>query len=224
MVTDDPVTPGDGNWEINVAFVLERTRSSTSSETPLLDINYGLGDHIQLKYELPWLNASDSTVGSNSGIGNSLAGVKWHFFDAGQYGWQVSTYPQVSFRTAERSSNDSDLTEVTGTVLLPLEVMRTFALYSVNFDVGRRIAPAGEGGWFAGMVIGHEVGQHLEWMAEVHGDFSTGLGQSALQSNLGLRWGVTKGGSVLFAIGRGFHSEFTPALNFHGYLGWQIRR
>jgi hypothetical protein len=224
MVTDDPGTPGDGNWEINFAFILERTRSSTSSETPLLDINFGVGDRIQLKYEVPWLNVYDSAGDSSSAVGNSLVGVKWRFFDAGQDGWQVSTYPQVSFRTSAHSSDESDLTEVSGAVLLPIEVMRAFALCSVNFDVGRRIAPAGDGGWFAGVVVGHEIDQHFEWMAEVHGDFSTGLGQSALQSNLGLRWVVTKGSSVLLSFGRGFHSEYSPGLNFHGYLGWQVRR
>jgi hypothetical protein len=224
MVTDDPETPGDGNWEINVAFTFERLPSSTSSETPLLDINYGIGDRIQLKYELPWLNGHDPTAGSSSAVGNSLVGVKWRFFDAGQDGWHVSAYPQLSFRTPWTSAEYSDLTELAGAMLLPLEVMRTFALCSVNFDVGRRLAPAGDGGWFGGVVVGHEVGQRLEWMAEFHGDFSTDLGQSALQSNLGLRWSATKRDSLLLEFGRSFHSGFTPGVNLHGYLGWQLRR
>ena len=52
--TDDPGTPGNRNWEINVASTQFWSKSAREFESPLLDINYGLGDRIQLKYEVPY--------------------------------------------------------------------------------------------------------------------------------------------------------------------------
>src|SRR5678815_1751491 len=76
MVTDDPGTPGNGHWEINVAATLESRPEERLFQAPLIDANYGLGDRIQLKVEIPWLveNASASTV---NGLGNALLGIKY---------------------------------------------------------------------------------------------------------------------------------------------------
>jgi hypothetical protein len=43
MITDDPGTPGDGHWEINIAATGRHASSFTEAELPLIDINYGLG-------------------------------------------------------------------------------------------------------------------------------------------------------------------------------------
>ena len=52
LVTDDPGTPGSRKLEMNVAFTSEVTSSERRFETPILDLNYGLGDQIQLKYDI----------------------------------------------------------------------------------------------------------------------------------------------------------------------------
>ncbi len=48
MITDDPGTPGNGKWENNVAIAFEHRSSQTSYEVPALDLNYGVGEHVQL--------------------------------------------------------------------------------------------------------------------------------------------------------------------------------
>ena len=55
LITDDPETPGNGHWEINVAWTLSQKQNRRFFGIPLLDVNYGLGEHIQLKAEVPWL-------------------------------------------------------------------------------------------------------------------------------------------------------------------------
>ena len=49
MQTDDPGTPGNNNWEVNVAYTLERTTDFNVYSVPSVDINYGVGPRIQLK-------------------------------------------------------------------------------------------------------------------------------------------------------------------------------
>ncbi len=48
MITDDPATPGNGKWEINLAVAFEHRSSETSLDLPAIDLNYGVGEHIQL--------------------------------------------------------------------------------------------------------------------------------------------------------------------------------
>ena len=62
LITDDPGTPGPGKWEIQFSFAHERSQNERVYEAPLLDINYGVGERIQLKYEVTYL-----TVDAGSG-------------------------------------------------------------------------------------------------------------------------------------------------------------
>lgn len=55
LLTDDPDTPGPGYWEINLSTFLEKRLHSNTIETPRVDANYGVGQRIQLKFEVPWL-------------------------------------------------------------------------------------------------------------------------------------------------------------------------
>lgn len=51
--SDDPDTPGHKLWEINTVFVGDRNLSEGSYVMPNIDVNYGLTNRIQLKYEVP---------------------------------------------------------------------------------------------------------------------------------------------------------------------------
>src|ERR1044071_8959522 len=48
MITDDPGTPGNGKWENNFAIIFEHRPSETPIDLPVIDLNYGVRDHIQL--------------------------------------------------------------------------------------------------------------------------------------------------------------------------------
>ena len=62
MVSDDTGTPGNGNWEINVVLAGDISKDSKAFELPLLDINYGIGDRLQLKYEVPYVVTCNSEI------------------------------------------------------------------------------------------------------------------------------------------------------------------
>ena len=48
MLTDDPGTPGNGKFENNLAITVERRSHELALDTPAIDFNYGLGEHIQI--------------------------------------------------------------------------------------------------------------------------------------------------------------------------------
>jgi len=43
FLTNDPGTPGNGNWEINIAAMQTTTPGVSSWQLPRLKVNYGLG-------------------------------------------------------------------------------------------------------------------------------------------------------------------------------------
>jgi hypothetical protein len=89
--TDDPETPENRHFEINFGFIADRGRSAGDYEVPDFDFNYGLGNRIQLKYEVPIAIAEtrshvvaglpDQHVGVVGGLGESLFGIKARFYE-----------------------------------------------------------------------------------------------------------------------------------------------
>jgi hypothetical protein len=90
--TDDPETPGNKHWEINFGWIGDRNPAAGAYQVPDFDINYGLGDRIQLKYEIPIAieetrpqpatNAQPAVNGNVVvGLGESLLGVKIRFYE-----------------------------------------------------------------------------------------------------------------------------------------------
>ena len=222
MITDDPGTPGDGIWEFNIAWTIEHAGSETEHEMPLLDINYGIGDRVQLKYEVPWIVANEPGVGSRDGLGNSKVGVKWRFIDAGEEGWRISTYPQLEIRNPGSGSVERELVEAGATVILPFEFERAFQHFSANFEIGHTWHSRGENEWFGGIVIGREVSKRLELMAEVVVDASARMECSVLTMNIGARWSVTEHGTLLLSVGRNLHNHLDEHEARIGYVGWQV--
>ncbi len=82
---------------MNVAAYNERHPAERIYNWPILDVNYGWGSRIQLKYQVPYLVDGTNRGSTWSGLGKSLAGVKWRFYDSGEDGLQISTYPQLEF-------------------------------------------------------------------------------------------------------------------------------
>ena len=213
MITDDPGTPGDGNWEVNFAITSEHNHDATESELPLIDINYGVGDRIQLKYEVPYVVSHERGEGTHSQLGSSLAGVKWRFFDAGEHGWQVSTYPQVQFRKKYEG------------FLAPVEVMKEYENFSVNFEVGRFFDHTGEEDtWEGGAVVGHEISERVEVMGELHSEAAPHLRDSELILNTGTRITFSEHSVLLLALGRELHNNLGGREGYQVYAGWQMLR
>jgi hypothetical protein len=218
LITDDPGTPGPGNWEINVAATGVHDASSSEQERPLLDINYGVGERIQLKYEVPWVMEREGGQ-SRSGLGNSLLGVKWRFYDDGEHGWQVSTYPQLELRNPGSRSAARGLSEQGTGVLLPLEVQRGLATFDVNFEAGRELRTRGDDRWFGGVALGRTMNERLELLAEIHGESVDAHG-SVFAVAVGGRIPM-RPGTLLLSVGRDLHNAVDER-SYFGYIGWQF--
>jgi len=222
MVTDDPGTPGDGRWEINVATLMNRTADSKTYQLPLIDANYGVGDRLQLKVETPWLVEKNPT-GTVSGQGNALIGVKWRFYDAGEDALKISTYPQVEVRSLNPSSVDKGLADPGTNVLLPVELQKRFGRFDVTADFGRwdRVAEL-PSSWMGGVVMGYTIREDDQVMVEIHSERASHTGQTQTLVNVGTHLEASPMMTVLISAGRDLKNTFTQPSTFFCYVGLQL--
>ena len=62
FITDDPDTPGDRHLEVNIGWIANHNPANASYQVPDFDFNYGVGDRLQLKYEVPIAAATDQNI------------------------------------------------------------------------------------------------------------------------------------------------------------------
>ena len=222
MATDDPGTPGDGHWEINVGAIATRTPGRWEVAAPDADINYGLGDHIQLKLDVPWVSARDDGQRWRSGFGTADAGVKWRIVDQEQAGFSMSTYPQYS-RSMLNSSTRRGITGEGHQFLLPIELSTEVRGIGIAAEVGRNfVTGGGADQWVAGIVGAHACGEGRECMVEVHQTRSSGDHQTLL--NFGMHWKFDESLMLLAAAGREFGPRSDERQRALVYVGVQIAR
>jgi hypothetical protein len=217
LLTDDPGTPGNGNWEINLAVTDDSFHGQHTLEVPVVDINYGVGDRLQLKYEVPWLLQTGNGPTSTE-AGDSIMGVKWRFFDQAKRGVDVSTYPQLSFN----SPGPHRISDREVDFLLPLEIVRTQGKTQFNWEIGYNIRQHAMDEMLAGFALGYQLSKTTQALAEVHAISPRDFSASEFLFQLGLRRDLNSRYTILFAIGRGLPGSIDYQPGITGYLGLQL--
>ena len=224
MVTDDPGTPGDRRWEINLAWTDQRTPGSTLVGIPLLDANYGVGDRLQLNFMASWNILRDTGEPSEDGPSDSQVAVKWRFYDAGETSLQLSTYPRVTFMDPDSNSGRRGITDPNSTLLVPFEARKDLGLLSVNLEFGHAFSRAAQDrGWIARLCVGREISKGWEVDAEVCDTSSDRLEGNEILVNAGMRYDVSQHATLMLAIGRDAHNSLSPRVALLSYTGIQIR-
>ena len=221
LVTDDPETPGDGHWEVNLAATGDRTSGRWQIAMPDADINYGLGEHIQLKLDIPWNIVHESGESWKSGLGSSQVGIKWRFVDIEDSGFSMSVYPQYTWNW-QSSSVNRGITEPGTQFFLPVEIATVAGDFGLDAEVGRNFVQEGPNQWVVGGVVAHSCGEKVECVGEVHVTAAPHDVQTLV--NLGFHWQLNESLFLLGAAGREFGPSSPDQSRFHFYLGFQILR
>jgi hypothetical protein len=178
LITDDPDPPGNGHWEINIALTLNAVTEAQTFELPHFDVNYGLGDSIQLKWESGIALVTQTGSPALAGWEDSLFGVKWRILNGGEQGISLGTYPQFGVRLF--SSNNPDIAGPRYYALLPVELKKGWGNFAISAEVGAVLSADAPNGWMYGVCGGYNVTQRIELLAEVHGQVSGTAGASLL--------------------------------------------
>ena len=139
MDFDEAGTIGCNVWEFDIAATAE-VGNGRAMRTPLLEIDYGIGDNIELSLELPY---EQNQVGGTTtrGLGAVELGIKHRFYEDESRELGLAFYPQIELA-------------VPGTSLADEEDGMTFDL---PFVFQTRLARIGSGNIMLGGIAGYSI-------------------------------------------------------------------
>lgn len=219
--TNDPGTPGNMSWEINFGYMPFFYRGQSLSHTPDVDINFGVGDRIQLTYENAWLRVHNPGQNVKHGLEQDQLGVKWRFYDSGENGMGLSLFPQASLNNPNNAVRRG-ITPPGSSFILPLEFTKKFGPIDVNLEGGYQFTHLGPDGWLTGLVVGHEFTKKLELDSEIYatGTWHPTYAQPTI--DVGGRYKLHPPFILLFMAGRGVEPAHSNQPFFVGYFGVQV--
>jgi hypothetical protein len=213
MLTDDPGTPELGHWEINTSINSEINHVHTF-EAPLIDINYGYKDNVQLKFEMPYILTKAANAAASGMVGTPLFGVKFRFMDEDSQFVSISTYPQfgIPIHTGDQSS-----------FKLPIEFEKTLGHFVLGEEIGYTHDNYGVREYFAGTVIGLKLSNTFEIMGEVYVETGTAPIQTdETMINFGLRYNLSEKLILIASFGKDVQNRQPEDKNsFFSYSGLQ---
>jgi Putative MetA-pathway of phenol degradation len=219
--TNDPGTPGPFNWEINLGYMPFYYSGQSVSHTPDVDINFGVGERIQLTYENAWLRVQNPASKAEFGLGQSNPGVKWRFYDAGENGLSVSVFPQF-FLNNPNDAVQRGITPPTNSFLLPFEFSKKFGPVDVDYELGYQAVHKGPDGWLMGLVVGHEFTPKFELDAEIYAQGTFHPSEYQPTIDFGARYKIHSPVILLVMAGRSFEPARSNQPYFVGYFGLQF--
>jgi hypothetical protein len=221
MITDDPGTPGNGHFEINLAVAFERRPSEVSWDLPAIDLNYGVGERIQLTLQTAPVLLKRSGDGPIGGLGSTEAAVKWRFLDEETSGFSVSTFPRVIFNVLD-SSVRRGLAEDGTRVQFPVQIAKKVGAVDLDCEFGPLLSSVGRSEWIYGVVAGTAVTSTTNLMAEFHGTARTSFVRGRLTVNVGVRQKLTGPAVLIASLGRDVRSPPGERISLVGYFGVQL--
>jgi len=232
FLSDDPDTPGNRHWEVNLGFLGERNPVEGAYQVPNIDINFGLGNPIQLKFELPLAVAETRGPSGhvNGGLGNSLLGVKYRFYahhtkaekleprSERESNFALSVYPQLALNNPT-SSVAREIVDPAPELLLPMEAKAILGPIRLSAEVGYWLTKGDvPNSWIRGVIVGHEFKKDTELYLELYDQREVGGKPRAGETSLGLGGRlpiVASGAFRLIAMG-GHDVASSPS----GRSGW----
>lgn len=219
MITDDPGTPGDGKFEINLAMAFEHRPGATSVDAPAIDINYGLGERIQLTLQGGPVLLKRSDHGAIGGLGGTEAAVKWRFLGNQETGVWMSMFPRVIFNISQ-SSVRRGLAENGTRFQIPLQFAKAFPGFDLDLEWGPLVSTVGPAQWLYGILVEVDLSKTAALMAELHGTSRTNFSDDELAANIGVRQKLSE--HCIFIGSLGHEVRSTEARGWIGYAGVQL--
>jgi hypothetical protein len=221
MITDDPGTPGNGHFENNFAVTFEHRPNEWLLGTPEIDLNYGVGEHIQLNLETVCVVLKRANHGAVAGTGSTEAAVKWRFLDEDKAGVDISMYPRIIFNVAQ-SSVRRGLSEAGTRFQIPFQLAKKFGPLGLDFEFGPLASTVGRGEFLYGIVGGVEVSKKTSIMAEVQATSRMNFDQQTVTLNVGWRHKISEHCIWIASLGHEVRSPADEQLALVSYCGVQL--
>ena len=224
MILDDPGTPGSNKWEVNVASSTEANSVGRASEFPLLDVNYGLGERVELMIEAPYSQTQHFDDGTtHSGFDRFTPGVKCRFLDQETAGVSMSVFPQVV--SIGPDAKKPGAPAVQQEVFLPINMEEEHGRFAFDQELGYEAEglKLAERNYVLGAATSyHVVEEVLTVIGELHETLpALKPRDQELLANLGAVYVLNKRNSLLVSGGRTLVAHPGEERKSIGYFGVQ---
>ncbi len=189
-------------------------------DVPALDLNYGLGEHIQLTLQTGPVVLKQSGRGAVGGLGGTEAAVKWRFLDEEKAGVDMSMFPRIIFNI-DGSSARRGLSDAGTRFQIPFQVAKSFGRFHADGEFGPLVGTVGRSEWLYGLVGGFDLTKTTGLMAELHVTGRTNFTEQTATLNFGIRHELDKAHILIMSLG---HEVYSPddSLALVGYFGVQL--
>lgn len=166
--TEDPGTRGCNGWELDVATTGE-FGDGQAWEAPRLELNYGIGDNVELTLELPY---QLSRIGgmTTHGLGAAELGIKHRFYEDESRELGLAFYPQVELAVPGTAlADEEDEIEIELPLLFSTRIAKTSTgalMFGGTAGYSMSTEEMGEGAISASIGLGLSVTPRLAIMAE----------------------------------------------------------
>ena len=213
MITNDPGTPGDGKWEINVAAIGTVGHGSWEYALPEVDANYGVGEHVQLSANFGW-NHRTSDGRTESGGEPLELGVRWRFLDEEPNGIDLAVQP-VWVSKGPAASVRKGLAPAHQEFVLPLQAAKSFGGLTIGAELARHFVADEDDEWQGGAWMAHDCFESFECLAEVNTTWAEGESAATIV-NLGLRHELNEHLILMGSLGRQVSGEDRATVFYAG--------
>jgi hypothetical protein len=220
MEIEDTDTPGDGIWEINLGLEIEWGQAERRVSAPVVEIEYGVGDRLQVSLELPYVFVRDGGDDGEArarvhGVGDAGFGLKYRFYGNEERGLSLAVHPELRVRMG---SVDLEVSEGGSTIALPLVLTSEFERFSSSAIVGTELGE-GERHWFGGAGFGWRLDERTAVLVDLLG---SNLGSSAgnWAAGLGLRRKLDDKNTLSASIGRDISTGEGQAAEYRFRMAW----
>lgn len=204
LQSDDTETPGARNLEVNLGAHGAFAGGDHRFEGPTVELNYGVGDTLQVGYGVPYVIEREAGGGAGGGavnargVGDSTVGLKYRFYDNRDTGVSFAIAPELAFRTPGGNHQVSEGTTVT---ILPFIMTREFAHASITANGGAEFAH-GTQRYFGSFAVGWRASDTVALLGEVAGNDLNAADDKRVLLQAGVRRKLSGSQSLSAALGR----------------------
>jgi len=220
--TEDTDTVGPRGWENNLGVSAERQQGSWRYGVPEAELNYGVGQRLQLMLGLPYVRVREPDGARTSGFGNISTGAKWRFWEDEERGTALAIFPQLSWNSSSSTARRG-LESRGYSVLLPMIAGYRRGDTGWYAEFGRNFVQEEPHEWQAGLKVLHQCLPQLECRAELeHSRVPRDGGQTTV--SVGGKWLLQEGLVLNMSAGRDIAGAREGRRSVVMYIGLQFLR
>jgi hypothetical protein len=218
LITNDPDTPGAGNWEINLAASGSHSDGSWELSLPDVDVNYGLGDRMQLSMHFgeAWARGEDGAWAS--GTGPVELALRFRFVDEESAGFALAVQPHWE-RSWSHRAIEKGLAPEHSAFGVPVQLAKTVGRNVAGIELTRTFVSAEADEWQLGVFWSRELAAPGRQLLAEAVAVRTDGGRASTLVNLGARQAI---GEHLVLLGSLGHELDGPSRGTLFYLGIQL--